>query len=208
MGRVLYKGNRSYGFVRIGNHAGLADGNLIVIGNKTYEWDSGGGVGGGNVAVTIGANAAADITNLIAAINANKPSIPVSAYVDPLDTAVARIEADAEGANGNLAFTETMGDAANIISGTGLLEYGENAGHQHTVRGEHVVTTADVTIGNIMISTGLSTPRYFDISFRASTGAFKGVTALVTFAGTRIRVDQDGATSYAAGDIIRWEAWE
>jgi flagellar hook protein FlgE len=51
-----------------------ADGDIIVVtlqgGAVTFEFDSVGGVGGGNVAVPIGADAAATAANLVAALNA------------------------------------------------------------------------------------------------------------------------------------------
>lgn len=45
-----------------------ADGNTITIGGTTYEFDSGGGVGGGNTAVAIGTDTATTVANLVAAI--------------------------------------------------------------------------------------------------------------------------------------------
>ncbi|HEY4635633.1 MAG TPA: flagellar hook-basal body complex protein [Rhodospirillales bacterium] len=45
-----------------------ADTDTIVIGGTTYEFDSGGGVGGGNTAVTIGASLAATVGSLVTAV--------------------------------------------------------------------------------------------------------------------------------------------
>ena len=46
----------SEGAIRIADYANILDGEKIVIGNKTYEWDDDASVGAGNVLVTIGAS--------------------------------------------------------------------------------------------------------------------------------------------------------
>ena len=205
--RIQYLGNKAYGSVRVGDHANLNDAELLTIGDKVYEVESGGGVGPGRVSVAKGASAAAFIAALVTAINNNKPSIPVSAYIDPTDTAVCRIEADNRGALGNMVFTETFADADNVITGSGTLEYGENATLQTYARGEHTVTALDVSAGNIMIATGLAGPRFFSIAARSSAGAPKAINGNQTVDGSRLKIAQ-GGTTYVAGDKITWEAWE
>jgi hypothetical protein len=207
MARVRYLGGIAQGAVRIGDHANLADGETIEIGDKTYEWDNNASVGAGNVTVTIGADAAGDIVNLRNAINANKPSVPVTAAVDPIDTAVCRINADAQGSAGNLALATDMADADNIISGAAMTG-GENAGTQTVGRGAYTVTALDVAAGSILIPTGLATPRFFQLDARSSTGLEKAITSLSVIDGGDIKVDFDGATNPVAGDVIYWDAWE
>src|SRR5687768_1378332 len=145
MGLYLYNGSKAYGATRIGSHGNLLDGEIITIGNKIFEWDDDAAVTPGRILVDIGANAIAAIANLVAAVNLNKPERPVTAHVDPLDTAVARIIADDVGARGNMVFTTTMAHASNIIDAVaGLLKGGEDAITQTLHRNTHIVTALDV----------------------------------------------------------------
>jgi uncharacterized protein involved in outer membrane biogenesis len=198
---------KAVGAVRIGDHANLADGETIVIGDKTYEWDDNATVTPGNVGVTIGADAAGDIVNLKAAINANKPSVPVSGEIDPKDTAVLRLTADAQGSAGNLAMSKTMADADNIISGAAMTG-GENAGTQTVARGKYEVTALDILADNIVIDTALATPRFFQVDVRDTNGVEKAVTCKTSLSGSLLILDFDGATDPVATDEVFWDAWE
>lgn len=214
MGRVRYFGGAAQGAVRIGNNAGLVDAEVIVLGvvpgnGQRYEWDTPDGVVAGNIAVVIGANAAASIVNLITAINNNKPIPNVSAFVDPKDSAVCRIEADARGTLGNMIFTTDMVDGANVITGAGTLLNGENALNQVIARCEHTVDAIDVSAGNIMLSTGLpATPRFAQLELRTAAGARKVSDMLQTIEGTRVRLDFQAGTDPVAGDKIVLYAYE
>lgn len=206
MGRILFNGGRLIGAVQIGNNGALADAMLIGIGDKTYEWESGGGVTPGNVAVTIGGDAATSALNLKNAINANKPTTPVSASIDPVDSGTVRLEADANGyPAGGVALTTTM-TGANIISGA-VMTGGENEGNISHGRGVHAVTALDVAAGNIMIHTGLQSPAQFMAQVRSSTGALKACDSLMTITGEYIQIDFNAGTDPAAGDEITWDAW-
>jgi hypothetical protein len=207
MGRVRFFGGKGVGAVRIGNHAGLADAETVVIGTKTYEWDNNASVVSGNVAVAIGTNAAADAVNLRDAINANPPTPPVTASIDPVDTATVRIIANSRGVAGNHALAKTMLHADNIISGA-VMVGGENGGTQTIHRGEYDVTALDVAAGNVVIPTGLTSPRFPQVDVLTSTGAAKYITDKVTASGGNILIDADGATSLAAGDKVCWLAYE
>ena len=214
MARVRFLGSKAQGSVRIGNNVGLVDAEVISIGDvlpggtgKTYEWDTPDGVVAGNVAVVIGANAAASIVNLRDAINATPPVPGVTAFIDPKDTATLRIETDDNGSLGNLAFVETMTDGANVISGATLLN-GESSLNQVAFRGTHIVTANDVSAGNIMISTGATTPRFKLVQVVTSVGANKAVDSLVTVSAGRLRLDFQGGTDPVAGDEVNWLIWE
>lgn len=209
MARYRFFGGRAQGSIQIGNNAGLLDTETITIGDKTYEWDNNASITPGNVSVTIGGSAAASIVNLRDAINANKPSTPVTAEIHPLDPGTLLIFADGRGAAGNLAFTETMADAANTISGAGNLVGGENAGNQTLHRGQYTVEQNDVDAGGALIETGIPmTPRFVQVDVITSAGAAKYITDLVTIVGVRVQIDIDGATNIAAGDVVNWVVWE
>jgi len=172
-----------------------------------YEFDNNAVVTAGRIAVTIGATPALTAAALIAAINANKPTPAVTAYVDPIDTSTVRLSADNRGAGGNHALAETMAGAGNDASAAAMTG-GENGGTQTQHRGEYVVTALDVAAGSCMIETGLTSPRFRQVDAYSATGLQKGLTTLSTIDGTRIKLDFDGATNPVAGDIISWSAWE
>lgn len=208
MGRFRFSGNRAVGAFRSGDFASLVNGDYIIIGSKKYEFRTSGSATAGNVQVNVGASDALTITAFMAAVNANKPTVPVTAVVDPIDPKVARITADSRGAAGNIVFTASLTGAANVISGSGLLQYGESAAEQVLHRGSYVVTAIDVSATSIVIETGLTSPVHATIESYTSTGAKKTSTALKTISGTKILVDFTGATDHVAGDVIEWSAWE
>lgn len=206
MGRQKYEGVKAQGAIRFGSNV-LVNGELFTVGGKNYEFRTSGSAGAGNIQVNVGGTAALTAAALIAAINANKPTVPVTAYIDPIENVTVRLEADFPGTNGNLAMSETVVDAGITISGANMTN-GEDAGNQVEARNEYVVTALDVAAGCCMISTGLQTPRFMQLEVRTATGLQKAITSLCTFDGTRIKVDSDGATNPAAGDKIVWGAWE
>lgn len=93
-----------------------ADGETVTIDGLTYEFDSGGGVGAGNIAVTIGGTTDATTTNLANAINAENlagnTTVTASATASDL-TLVAGIEGAgnltyADGTGGDLTITNPV----------------------------------------------------------------------------------------------------
>jgi hypothetical protein len=213
MGRFEYEGGVSVGAVRIGDHANLNLGEVIVLGDKTFEWDDGGGVGAGNIAVIKGGNAAADITALKAAIDAAaiggfSAGTLVETIIDSVDSATLRILGKEPGDRGNLAFTTTMADADNKIAATAnKLSHGENAANKKFQSGAYIVTALDVAAGSILIPTGLTAPTRRQIDCWSATGLQKSLTTLFTLVGKNIKGDFDGATDPVAGDEIDWSVW-
>ncbi len=218
MGAQRYFGNRGHGVIIIQETASVADvvdGELIVIGSKTYEFDDDASVSGSNVLVDMSGSPTAPTVRatLIAAINANKPNIPVSAVVgfaEPANTGVIVIEADAEGIAGNMVFTTTMatGAPASSISGTGNLEYGENGSSQKEARGKWVVSAEDILAVGVQIDTGLSSPRFKQIDVITTAGVFKAWDGACTVVGRELRFDQSGSADLIEGDEIIWQCWE
>ncbi len=207
MGRVRFYGGKAVGSVRIGDFANLLDGETITIGGKVFEWDNNASVGAGNVAVTIGASNAACATNLRDAINANPPATPVTASIDPVDTATVRIIANSRGSAGNLALATTMADGDNVLSGAAMIG-GENGGTQRLHRGEYAVTALDAAAGSVVIPTGHTTARFAQVEVRSAAGVLKSITDKVTVSAGNIVIDVDGATNIAATDVITWVCWE
>jgi YD repeat-containing protein len=97
-----------------------ADTETVTIGGDVYEWDSGGGVGGGNIAVTIGGDEAASAVNLQNAINAAGENVLAEKVTIALAGIEAVIVSNADAPGGvrtpgdlALAFSETMAGGGN-----------------------------------------------------------------------------------------------
>lgn len=207
MGRVRFLGAVAQGSFHLANNT-IVDGETFSIGGKTYEFDDDASVSGTNVLVTIGGTAALTAAEMITKINANKPTPGVTASIDPVSNVCVRLKADSRGAAGNLALAEAVSDAGFTKSGATLVG-GENGGTQTEARGEYVVTAIDVLAANVVIETGLATPRFIKLYTRKADGTFfETSTGVITISGSQIRHDFAGATDLEAGDTLSWEAWE
>lgn len=210
-GRILYDGNKAQGAVRIGAYGSLADGNTVTIGDKVFEWDNNGSVVAGHILVTIGGSGAVCATNLKNAINANPPTpYGVEAAIDPVDTSVVNLVADARGTNGNLALASTMANASNSISGA-VMTGGENGSLQKIARGEYTVTSQDVAAGRVVIQSGRATPRFPQVECRDSGGKLLELTGDLTVSGEKLLYTFDGGSggvNPSAGDKIEWLVFE
>src|SRR5687768_11202221 len=104
--RLKFKGNKAVGAIHLSGQP--ADTGIVTIGDKVYEFDSNATFTAGRVQVVIGGDAAATALALIAAINANKPTIPVTASLDSVNASgqCIRLVADRVGSNGNMVLTE------------------------------------------------------------------------------------------------------
>ncbi len=217
MGRQRYFGNRSHGLIFISEAATVADvvdGEIITIGNKVFEYDvAGDGVAGSNVLVdaTGTPTAAALRATLITAINANKPSIPVTAVVshtEPALTGCIVIEADAEGDAGAIVFTTTMATGTSAIDGGGTLQGGENGSSQKEWRHTRVVEAEDVLHAGMQWDTGLTSPRFTIVDVRTAAGAVIAWDGLLTIVGREVRMDNSGSIDWSAGDVVVVQCWE
>jgi len=210
MGTIEYRGSKGYGAVRIGDFANLADGEIITIGNKVYEWDNNAAVTAGRKLVTIGGSDAACATNLAAAINAEPPTLyPVVAYVDPVDTKTVRIETTKQADAGLMTFTTTMADGDNIIAAVAnKLAGAESQRLQVLDEGEYVVTALDLLATNIMIPTSHSTPRKVTFLCYDTNGMQRVLSWRGSVSNGRIKISTNGATPPIAGDRILWKTYE
>jgi len=207
MGKQRFLGLKAQGYVHFGGDT-FVDGETIVVGNKTYELnDTEGDVVPGNVWVDRSTSTAVAIAPLfLAAVNANKPTPGVTAVVDPKSAVTIRLYADARGAAGNMDVSDTVADAPSCVVGD--LISGEAGGTQTEARGEYVVTAVDILADNIIIETGLTSPRFTQIEIRTTAGVIKAATVEKTITGSKIRLNLAGATDPVAGDVIEWSAWE
>ncbi len=204
--RLKFKGNKATGSIHLSGQP--ADTGIVTIGDKVYEFDSNATFTAGRVQVVIGGTAALTAAALIAAINANKPTIPVTASADPVDASGSRIilTADRVGSNGNMVLTEA---ATNLtVSGAGTMLGGENAAIQTPARGSYTVEDEDILADCIKIPTGLTSPRFPKVECRTSAGVIKHPTWQLTISGEFILLTFAGATDPVATDVITWDAWE
>lgn len=205
-GRLKFKGNKAVGSIHLTGQP--SDGDIVTIGNKVFEFDSNASVTAGRVAVTIAGSAALTAAALIAAINSNKPTVPVTAVIDPVNASGSRILliADRVGANGNMVLTEA---ATNLtVSGAGTMLGGENGSLQTPARGAYTVEDEDILADAISIPTGLTSPRFAQVTVRTALGLIKVPTWLLTISGANILLTFAGATDPVATDVVTWEAWE
>lgn len=206
MGKQRFLGLKAQGLIHFGGTTFL-DGETIVVGNKTYELDDDASVEAGAVLIDISDTTAAVVAAaFIAAFNLNKPTPGVTAVIDPKSNVTVHLIADARGAAGNMTVSDTVADAASCVVSS--LIGGEAGGTQTEARGSHTVTASDVLADNIMIETGLTSPRFITVTTRTAAGVEKAVTAEVTVSGSKIRYNFAGATDPVATDVITWEAWE
>lgn len=207
MGKQRFLGLKAQGYVYFGGDT-FVDGETIVVGTKTYELnDTEGDIVAGHVWVDRTVSTAVAIApKFLAAVNANKPTPGVTAVVDPKAAVMIHLVADARGAAGNMTVSNTVADAPSCV--TGDLIGGEAGGTQTEARGEYTVTAADILADNVIIETGLTSPRFKQVEVRTSVGVTKAHTAEVTITGSKIRMNFAGATDMVAGDVVSWECWE
>lgn len=206
MGRVRDAGNKRYGAARIGNHAGLVDGEEIELDDKVFELRAAGPATGTNILVLVGANAAEAVDNLKAAINAQLAGIVV-AYDDPVEDETLRLEAANPGAR-EIPFTTTMSDPANIIAAVDdKLAGGSNDGNRSRAALEYVVTALDVAAEVLTIPTPFQSPVLGAFRVVSSTDVPKYITDKPTVANGRVVITKNGATNLAAGDKVYAEVW-
>lgn len=220
MARNRFLGIPSLGAIFFSENAAVADvvdGEVIVIDDKTYEFDDDASVGAGNVSVDISDTPTSAVlaTRLVAAIGANQPTVPITAYVDPsppVNTAGVHLEAGDAGAAGNVTFTTTMATGTSAIASVDdKIVQGENAGTQTEHRGVYIVHAVDVLLEKVIIPTGLQTvkPNQYEVHARTSVGANIAFTDQATIINNnRIMIAKTGGTNLAAGDIVIWNTWE
>ncbi len=218
MGRYRDLGAIAHGAVfieEVATAAQVNDGRILTLNDKIYEFDDDAMVTPGNISVTIAVDgvgsAAATILNLVNAINGNQPTVPMVAYVDPINPEVCRIEANDKGAAGNVVFTTTIAEGNSDISGAGNLEDGDNDGTQTLHHGTYLVDDVDIDAGSVQINTGLQTiaDSGFAVQVRGSTGVIRANDDFWTVRANKyIQAAIQAGVPLVAGDIISWWAWE
>jgi flagellar hook protein FlgE len=151
-----------------------ADGDTIAIGGTTYEFNSTGGVSGGNTAVTIGGSLAATLANLDTAVADPRLSVLNGTTLQVLQTAAgtALTVTPASSAISSSAFTLAAADPAIAFNGNG--------------------TPASFNLASLSIA-GWSSGAT-DSSITLNLGSVAGTTGLTQFSSnyTVNQIDQNG----------------
>lgn len=159
---------------------------------KVYELDSGGGVSGTNVAVTIGGSASATASNLATAIATNQGTL-ITAVTDG-----ATVDLIARKRSIDLALTNSGGSF--VVQDNGEERDDELPRRIFTIR--RVVTAEDVTRGKIAIDTGMSSILDYMWKLTNSSNVTVAWDGVITVSSGKITFDNSGATDWANANIF------
>lgn len=184
--------------LRLGSN--VADGETITIGRDVFEMDTNAAVTAGNIAVNVNGNLTPTLAGplIVAAINNSNTQKVVAVQI-----AVGVIGVYANEPLQGLAAipcAETLAGANNAWDAAAM--YGGNAGvAPQTLLVQRAAIAAEVTEGNA----------YFFLPFtvvaaiafvRTAAGANKAWDGNVSFTSNRVKLDNAGATDWAAGDVL------
>lgn len=190
-----------------------SDTETVTIGADVYEFDSGGGVTGGRITVTIGVGAEATLDNLITAINANGTEL-VRADKSGTDTLLLQSAATRGGtaaaADPSIALTEA---AVNFNWTPGNVNMNTLGGEASAAKKRSVckvTLTTDMLAGSAFRPCQFDfTPTRFTVYLQSSAGVPKlNFSDQVTISGNAILWTDAGAVHPANTDILTIEAWE
>ena len=180
--------------------ANVADAETITIGRDVFELDTNSATTAGNIAVNVAGNLTPTLAGplIVAAINNSNTQKLVAVQI-----AVGVIGVYANEPNQGLAAipcAETLAGANNAWDAAAM--YGGNAGvAAQTLLVQRAAIAAEVTEGNA----------YFFLPFtvvsaiafvRTSAGVSKAWDGAVSFTANRVKLDNTGATDWAAGDVL------
>ena len=184
--------------LRLGSN--VADAETITIGRDVFEMDTNSAITAGNIAVNVNGNLTPTLAGplIVAAINTYNTQKLVAVQI-----AVGVIGVYGNEPNQGLPAiptTETLAGANNAWDAAAL--YGGNVGvASQTLLAQRAALATEVTEGNA----------YFFLPFtvlaaiafvRTSAGVSKAWDGAVSFTGNRVKLDNAGATDWAAGDVL------
>lgn len=182
-----------------------ADGELITIGDDVFEIDdTGDGVAAGNIAVDVtgSSDAGDDCDAIAAAINASNTQ-GLIAFSDG-----ANFVTVIGPAGQNLVLSESLAGTNNVWDAAAMYSgQSEDEAQPLAFWDQRAAIAADVTRGSMDFFAKM-TVEFAIAQVYTATGLIKGITDLVTVTTpltgiSRIRVDIDGATNYAATDVVK-----
>jgi hypothetical protein len=182
--------------------ANVADTETITIGNEVYEIDTAanpGAITAGRIRVNCNAGVTPTIASaaIVAAINANTQQgiVAVAISVNEIlihtrDNVEARLLACTEtlaGANNAWAAAAMYGGGAEGVKGVRLIQRAANA--------------QEVSIGNAHFVFGFPV-NHVTANVRTAAGVAKAWDGAITVTGNRVKLDNAGASDWAATDIL------
>ena len=159
---------------------------------KVYELDSGGGVTGTNVAVTIGASASATATNLTTAITTNQGTLlTATADGSSVDLIVQKRD---------VALTLSNSGGSFVVQDNGEERDDELPRRFFTIK--RTITAEDVTRGKIVINTGMSGIIDYMWKITDTTNVTVAWNGVITVSAGTISFDNSSTTDWAATNIL------
>lgn len=197
---VFDPGRCATGHIRLAALPNDADTCTVTVAGvaTVYEFESGGGVGGGNIAVTIGGTAAITATNLKNAILLNQAGL-IGAAVHGTDTTIVDVRVFAAGAT--LALAESTAGARIVVQDNAdeltpaiLMPY----------LASRAVTDEEVTRGRVRFDTGFASVRSWQAIVRESAASLFSVSwnGAATVSGGIIELDNSGSEDWEAANVI------
>ena len=162
--------------------AQVADGDSFILQGKTYEFDTGGSVGAGHIAITIGADLEATLDNTTAAVTANATNVTASNTA----TALSITSNYATSTTTHTAITVGNGAGNQTINNAATAGAGPAVGDTITVGQktyEFGFASSTVTTGNTKVLLGATTATQTAQNFKNAVNAAYTATSTNVQAG-------------------------
>ena len=194
------RGRRAVNVLRLA--ANVADGETITIGSEVYEIDTAadpGAITAGRVRVNCNAGVTPTIASaaIVAAINANT-LLGLTAVAISVNEILVFTNSDASALA--IACSETLAGANNQW-GAATFTGGQLAKPQGVSLGQRAPNATEVAIGNLHFVFPFAVGAAM-AQVRSSTGASKAWDGVLTITGSRVTLDNAGATDWAATDTV------
>ena len=194
------RGRRAVNVLRLA--ANVADGETITIGSEVYEIDTAadpGAITAGNIRVNCNAGVTPTIASaaIVAAINANT-KLGLTAVAISVNEVLVLTNSDASALT--LPCSETLAGANNAWAAAAFYG-GQLAKPQGVSLAQRAPNATEVAIGNLHFVFPFAVGAAM-AQVRSSTGASKAWDGVLTISGSRVTLDNAGATDWAATDTV------
>jgi hypothetical protein len=195
-----FRGRRAINVLRLA--ANVADGETITIGSEVYEIDTAadpGAITTGRIRVNCSAGVTPTIASaaIVAAINANT-ALGLTAVAISVNEILVYTNNDNAGLG--IACSETLAGANNAWAAANFFG-GQASKPQGVSLGQRSPNATEVAIGNMHFVFPFTVGAAM-VQVRSSTGASKAWDGVLTISGSRVTLDNSGATDWAATDTV------
>jgi len=184
--------------LRLGSN--VADAETITIGRDVFEIDTNSAATAGNIAVNCAGNVTPTLAGplVVAAINTYNTQRLVAVQIATGVIVVYSVEQNQ--GHGAIPCAETLAGANNAWDAAAF--YGGNPGvAPQTLISQRAAVAAEVTEGNAYFMFPFTVVAAFCM-VRTAAGAVKTWDGITSFTGQRVKMDNAGASDWAAGDIL------